>query len=152
MTPGSIITVITISSNSSESKPQIPFPRIKRRRDFLKVSHHTIHSHLETVILVNPANAYIFGYESDDGLGTTQHRHEVADGSGVVKGSYGYRDSFGVFRSVNYTADGNGYRAVVRSNEPGFTGQSSSDVVYVAEPPVPIRAPPLAVRVKKSEK
>ncbi|GFQ96603.1 cuticle protein 10.9 [Trichonephila clavata] len=106
----------------------------------------------EPVILVNPANAYIFGYESDDGLGTTQHRHEVADGSGVVKGSYGYRDSFGVFRSVNYTADGNGYRAVVRSNEPGFTGQSSSDVVYVAEPPVPIRAPPLAVRVKKSEK
>ncbi|GIY03317.1 uncharacterized protein CDAR_430651 [Caerostris darwini] len=103
----------------------------------------------EPVVLVNPANAYIFGYQSDDGLGTTQHRHEVSDGSGVVKGTYGYRDSFGIFRTVNYTADVNGYRAIVRSNEPGFTAQNTGDVVYVAEQPSPVLAPPIAVRVKK---
>ncbi|CAL1280715.1 unnamed protein product [Larinioides sclopetarius] len=106
----------------------------------------------EPVVLVNPANAYIFGYQSDDGLGTTQQRHEVADGSGVVKGTYGYRDSFGIFRTVNYTADASGYRAVIRSNEPGFAAQNSGDVIYLADSPSPIPAPPIAVRVKSPTK
>ncbi|GFS44002.1 cuticle protein 10.9 [Trichonephila inaurata madagascariensis] len=38
---------------------------------------------------------YEFGYEFGDGLGMTQHRREVADGTGAVKGGYGYRDPLG---------------------------------------------------------
>lgn len=84
-----------------------------------------------------PATAYIFGYRSDDGSGTTQHRHEESDGAGVIKGSYGFVDPNGVYRTVNYTADLNGYRAVVRSNEPGFEAQSSGNVVFIADQPRP---------------
>ncbi|KAG8186886.1 hypothetical protein JTE90_023775 [Oedothorax gibbosus] len=81
-----------------------------------------------------PPSAYIFGYRSDDGDGTTQHRHEESDGAGVIRGSYGFFDADGVYRTVNYTADSNGYRAVVRSNEPTFEAQSEGNAVFIADP------------------
>lgn len=34
-------------------------------------------------------------------------------------GSYGYTDAYGVYRKVDYVADENGFRATIRSNEPG---------------------------------
>ncbi|GBL75719.1 hypothetical protein AVEN_155023-1 [Araneus ventricosus] len=78
---------------------------------------------------------YVFGFKQDDGNGTHQHRNETADGSGVVKGTYGYRDAFGVYRNVNYIADNNGFHAVVRTNEPGTISTSTADAVYKAELP-----------------
>lgn len=39
-----------------------------------------------------------------------------------VHGSYGYRDSNGLYREVSYVADKNGFRANVKSNEPGIAG------------------------------
>lgn len=44
---------------------------------------------------------YMFGFESDDGYGTTQDRHEVGDARGEVKGSYGYKDPAGIYRQVS---------------------------------------------------
>lgn len=80
---------------------------------------------------------YAFGFDMNDGKGTDQHRKEVSDAAGVVTGSYGYRDAFGVFRLVNYFADKNGFRAFIKSNEPGVANSGSADVVVVAERPPP---------------
>ncbi|GIX72815.1 hypothetical protein CEXT_167761 [Caerostris extrusa] len=44
---------------------------------------------------------YEFGYDFADGLGMSQQRKEVADGTGVVKGAYGYQDPLGVYRRVS---------------------------------------------------
>ncbi|GIY26341.1 uncharacterized protein CEXT_142291 [Caerostris extrusa] len=78
---------------------------------------------------------YVFGYRQDDGNGTHQHRNETADGSGIVKGTYGYRDASGVYRNVNYIADNNGFHAVVRTNEPGTITANTADAVFRAELP-----------------
>ncbi|GFQ99982.1 cuticle protein 10.9 [Trichonephila clavata] len=83
---------------------------------------------------LNP-KPYVFGFHQDDGNGTRQHRNETADGFGIVKGTYGYRDPSGVYRNVNYIADNNGFHAVVRTNEPGTVSQNSADVIFRAELP-----------------
>ncbi|XP_035215051.1 cuticle protein 10.9-like [Stegodyphus dumicola] len=88
------------------------------------------------VIQVFP-KPYEFGYEFGDGLGMSQHRREVSDGNGIVKGRYGYLDPLGVYRNVEYTADADGYKAVVRSNEPGSANQNTGDAVYVVQLPPP---------------
>lgn len=78
---------------------------------------------------------YQFGYKIADGLGMSQHRQEVVDSSGAVKGSYGYIDPLGVQRLVEYKADKDGYRAVVKSNEPGTSEQSSANALFIVETP-----------------
>lgn len=78
---------------------------------------------------------YKFGYEFADGLGMKQQRQEVADGTGAVRGSYGYLDPLGVNRIVEYLADADGYKAVVRSNEPGMDNQNTADALFVVQPP-----------------
>ncbi|GFS95760.1 cuticle protein 10.9 [Nephila pilipes] len=83
---------------------------------------------------LNP-KPYVFGFHQDDGNGTHQHRNETADGFGIVKGTYGYRDPSGVYRNVNYIADNNGFHAVVRTNEPGTVSQNSADAIFRAELP-----------------
>lgn len=80
---------------------------------------------------------YQFGFELEDGFGMSQYRSEASDGTGVVKGSYGYMDPMGVYRKVEYTADNNGYRAVIRSNEPGTANQNVADALFIVEPPPP---------------
>lgn len=82
-----------------------------------------------------PPKPYQFGYELEDGYGMSQYRSEASDGTGIVKGSYGYMDPMGVYRKVEYTADNNGYRAVVRSNEPGTANQNVADALFIVEPP-----------------
>ncbi|GFT80392.1 cuticle protein 16.8 [Nephila pilipes] len=80
---------------------------------------------------------YEFGFNFGDGLGMAQHRTEVADSTGVVRGRYGFMDPQGLFRNVEYIADRNGYRAVIRSNEPGTASQAVGDAVYEVRPPPP---------------
>jgi len=70
-----------------------------------------------------PPVPYSFAYDTDDEAGTTTRREESGDASGTVTGSYSYTDAEGVFRRVEYTADANGYRATVKTNEPG-TGKN----------------------------
>ncbi|CAL1284094.1 unnamed protein product [Larinioides sclopetarius] len=80
---------------------------------------------------------YQYGYAFADGLGMSQHRNEVADVTGAVKGAYGYQDPLGVYRNVEYTADKDGYKAVIRSNEPGTSNHAAANAVYVVELPPP---------------
>ncbi|XP_018494747.1 uncharacterized protein LOC108864167 [Galendromus occidentalis] len=62
---------------------------------------------------------YKFGYESQDEWGNAQSRHEEDLGDGTKRGSFGYRDAHGMYRLVNYIADHDGFRAWVKTNEPG---------------------------------
>ncbi len=38
-------------------------------------------------------------------------------------GSYGYTDGHGIYRQVDYIADKSGFRAVIKTNEPGTDDQ-----------------------------
>lgn len=84
-----------------------------------------------------PPSPYEFGYEFGNGLGMYQHRREISDGTGIVKGSYGYLDPIGVRRTVEYIAGKDGYRATIFSNEPGLSGQNSAGVNFIVQPPPP---------------
>ncbi|XP_035211418.1 cuticle protein 14-like [Stegodyphus dumicola] len=61
---------------------------------------------------------YNFGY-NEGHLSGGSFRKESGDGHGNVAGSYGLRDADGRVRVVNYVADAAGFRADIKSNEPG---------------------------------
>lgn len=61
---------------------------------------------------------YAFGYNEGHLTGGT-FRRETGDGHGNVAGSYGLRDADGRLRIVNYVADAAGFRADIKTNEPG---------------------------------
>lgn len=63
------------------------------------------------------------------------NRQESSDNNGAVRGSYGYTDPYGVFRHVDYVADEYGFRAEIKSNEPGMGTTSPANVQIYAEPP-----------------
>ncbi|GIY84418.1 hypothetical protein CDAR_278611 [Caerostris darwini] len=60
-----------------------------------------------------------FGYTIKHGLGATNSRSEVGDGYGNRKRSYTITDIDGRARRVDYVADGHGFRATIKTNEPG---------------------------------
>ncbi|XP_076353498.1 uncharacterized protein LOC143248703 [Tachypleus tridentatus] len=92
--------------------------------------------HIQPPYVPEPYEApepYSFGYETTDEFGNTQSRHEGADGTGAVSGSYGYTDVYGTHRQVEYVADANGYRAVVKTNEPGTSNANPANVEVLSE-------------------
>uniref|UniRef100_A0A4Q8K3I7 U84-Liphistoxin-Lth1a_1 n=1 Tax=Liphistius thaleban TaxID=1905330 RepID=A0A4Q8K3I7_9ARAC len=88
---------------------------------------------------------YSFGYETKDAYGNKQFRQEDSDASGAKRGSYGYTDAHGIYRTVEYVADHKGFRAWIKTNEPGTSNQDPADVkVNAVESPVhhsPVLAP-----------
>lgn len=76
-----------------------------------------------------------FNYDVTDEYGNQRYHQETGDGSGRVTGSYGYRDAYGVYRYVDYVADENGFRATIRSNEPGMDNPAPAGVQYALEQP-----------------
>ncbi|GIY79803.1 adult-specific rigid cuticular protein 15.7 [Caerostris darwini] len=74
---------------------------------------------------------YAFGYDIKDGLGATNSRSEVGDAHGNKKGSYTLGDIDGRARRVDYVADGHGFRATVKTNEPG-TAASAPAAALIA--------------------
>ncbi|XP_015926268.1 cuticle protein 10.9 [Parasteatoda tepidariorum] len=75
----------------------------------------------------HPPHPYGFGYEIKDHHGNQQYRKEHSDGKKVI-GSYGYTDAHGIHRLVDYVADEHGFRAKVRTNEPGTANQDPASV------------------------
>ncbi|KAH9381049.1 hypothetical protein HPB48_017238 [Haemaphysalis longicornis] len=69
------------------------------------------------------SGAYAFGYNENHGTGGTS-RWESGDGVGNKKGSYSLRGADGRWRTVQYVADGAGFRASVKTNEPGTAPSS----------------------------
>ncbi|XP_054932536.1 uncharacterized protein [Dermacentor andersoni] len=81
--------------------------------------------------------SYHFSYQIRDAKGNTQHHSEQSDVRNNRRGSYGYRDANGVYRHVTYVADRKGFRAWIKTNEPGTSNQSPADVRITAEKPPP---------------
>ncbi|PRD32494.1 UNVERIFIED_CONTAM: Cuticle protein 10.9 [Trichonephila clavipes] len=78
---------------------------------------------------------YDFGYDIAGDYGEfKQNRKESSDGKGNVQGSYGYTDAHGIYRQVDYVADAYGFRANVKTNEPGTDNQNPADVHIQANP------------------
>ncbi|KFM64848.1 Cuticle protein 10.9, partial [Stegodyphus mimosarum] len=73
---------------------------------------------------------YSFSYSAplDDGVGQSS-RSETADGTGRVEGSYSLNNDEGHFRVVDYVADRDGFRASIRTNEPGTDNKNPADVI-----------------------
>ncbi|GBN58301.1 Adult-specific rigid cuticular protein 15.7 [Araneus ventricosus] len=76
---------------------------------------------------------YAFNYGIQDGLGATNSRAEVGDAAGNKKGSYTLADIDGRARRVDYVADGLGFRASVKTNEPG-TAASAPAAALINSP------------------
>lgn len=70
---------------------------------------------------------YSFGYAIKDKHGE-QHRQEIGDGLHKVTGSYGFKDERGIERQVNYIADKEGFRAEIKTNEPGTASLNPAGV------------------------
>ncbi|GIY17453.1 uncharacterized protein CEXT_37611 [Caerostris extrusa] len=77
---------------------------------------------------------YKFGYSIKDKHGE-QHRDESGNGAGAVVGSYGFTDNKGIGRQVNYVADKAGFRAQVKTNEPGTANQNPAAVQVISNDP-----------------
>ncbi|GFT65323.1 cuticle protein 16.8 [Trichonephila clavipes] len=77
---------------------------------------------------------YKFGYSIKDHHGE-QHREESGDGGHAVRGSYGFTDARGIRRQVHYVADHGGFRAEIKTNEPGTTNQNPAAVHLISDAP-----------------
>ncbi len=51
-----------------------------------------------------------------------------------MTGSYGYKDKHGIMREVDYVADKNGFRAHIRTNEPGTAPKDPAAVKLDSQP------------------
>jgi hypothetical protein len=71
---------------------------------------------------------YKFGYDVKDHYGSTLQQKEEGDAHGNKRGSYGYTDGHGIYRQVDYVADKNGFRATIKTNEPGTSDEDPADV------------------------
>ncbi|KAH9416090.1 hypothetical protein DERP_000587, partial [Dermatophagoides pteronyssinus] len=78
---------------------------------------------------------YKFGYDIKDGYGGGLYQKETGDEYGNKKGSYGYTDSYGIYRQVDYVADKNGFRATIKTNEPGTANQNPASVYIDSNAP-----------------
>lgn len=85
-------------------------------------------------VLVKTPQPYKFGYEIKDDEGV-QYRHENSDGDGVVVGGYGFSDIRGIQRQVEYVADDAGFRARIKTNEPGTANQNPAAVELISDAP-----------------
>lgn len=85
------------------------------------------------------AEPFAFDFNTRDSNGNGQYRKEESDKNGVVRGSYGYMDASGVYRHVEYVADQNGFRANIKSNEPGLMAETSQSGPNAETQPASIR-------------
>ncbi|XP_015928969.1 adult-specific rigid cuticular protein 15.7-like [Parasteatoda tepidariorum] len=93
---------------------------------YMGESHYPVYEH-------HAPKPYKFGYSIKDKHGE-QHREESGTG-GHVTGSYGFTDARGIKRQVNYIADKAGFRAKVKTNEPGTANQNPAAVQLISDAP-----------------
>lgn len=94
---------------------------------------------LNLFLLQNIGN-YAFGYDEGHSTGGT-FRKESGDAYGNKFGSYGLRDADGRLRIVNYVADAGGFRADIKTNEPGVEPKDPANTAinksgFIAAPSV----------------
>lgn len=77
-----------------------------------------------------PPRPYAFGYEAGRYPGHVDRSHqEVSDGSGVVRGAFSYIDPRQQIRTVEYTADQDGFHPNV---SPGDAAPEQTEAVKLA--------------------
>ncbi|UYV65410.1 hypothetical protein LAZ67_3004299 [Cordylochernes scorpioides] len=90
------------------------------------------------------------GYNVDDGHNNNFHHNEETDANGHKKGSFGYTNEDGLYRTVNYIADDQGFRASILSNEPGLGAEGAAGVNVKVNPvPAHIKAEMELLRIPK---
>ncbi|XP_075747293.1 cuticle protein 10.9-like [Rhipicephalus microplus] len=99
------------------------------------LGHGAIPTYVATQQVYYKPQPYKFGYEIKDAWGNTQHRHEVGDEYNTKRGSYGFTDAHGIYRRVEYVADSNGFRAIVKTNEPGTKTHHPAHALYHSNAP-----------------
>ncbi|GBN97358.1 Cuticle protein 14 isoform a [Araneus ventricosus] len=90
---------------------------------------------------------YAFGYNEGHATGATFRKE--AGSHGVVAGSYGLAIADGRQRVVNYVADAAGFRADIKTNEPGVEPKDPANTAInkaaiIAAPAIAYAAPALA--------
>ncbi|KFM81180.1 Cuticle protein 16.8, partial [Stegodyphus mimosarum] len=116
---------------------QIPFPP-ESQINTLSPSNYIRNSLTGKIVQIQPEEIlepYEFAYKMNDGNGTSQHRQEIRNENGDIRGSYGYVDPLGIYRNVAYYTDTNGYHAKVESNEPGLSNKNSANTIFVVQTP-----------------
>ncbi|CAN8021243.1 hypothetical protein HPB47_021427 [Ixodes persulcatus] len=83
-------------------------------------------------LYTQPAQPYSFAYDNTDEFGTRLAREESGDANNNKVGSYSYTDAAGVFRTVKYVADADGFHATVETNEPGTKSSNPADAPVVS--------------------
>ncbi|GFT65423.1 uncharacterized protein NPIL_262631 [Nephila pilipes] len=73
----------------------------------------------------NQPKPFNMGYQNSLDDGSITFRTEQGDASGNVRGSYGYRDAQGLYRTVEYSAGAAGFQASIKTNEPGTDGKEN---------------------------
>ncbi|XP_076334686.1 uncharacterized protein LOC143238402 [Tachypleus tridentatus] len=89
---------------------------------------------------------YAFNYDIVDPLGATNGRWEAGDGYGNKRGAYSLTDIDGRARRVEYVADGAGFRAVVKTNEPGTAASAPAAAVVASSQPGVVAHGPAVVK------
>ncbi|EEC14154.1 cuticle protein, putative [Ixodes scapularis] len=102
-------------------------------------------------LCTQPAQPYSFAYDNTDEFGTRLAREETGDANNNKVGSYSYTDAAGVFRTVKYVANADGFHATVETNEPGTKSSNPADAPVVSsavEGPHPVALKTAEVVVK----
>ncbi|XP_035209716.1 adult-specific rigid cuticular protein 15.7-like [Stegodyphus dumicola] len=118
---------------------QIPLP-LERQVNAIPPSNFVVNPLIARMLQIQQQESlkpYEFGYNMNDGNGTTQHRQEIRTQDGNIRGNYGYVDPIGIYRKVEYYTDADGYHAKVESNEPGLSNKNSANTIFLVQnPPV----------------
>lgn len=133
---------LTLAQEWSESKQQMAASQAAFE-GLISMAHTCNHTWITVIyydfvfdsLLIQPPQPHSFSYDETDEEGNQRFHSETGDGSGKVTGTYGYKDAYGVYRVVDYVADENGYRATIRSNEPGMEAPGPADVELNVETP-----------------
>lgn len=73
---------------------------------------------------------FVFHYHIIDKHGAKNYRTSKGSSKGKEVGSYGFKDSDGRMRVIDYVADNSGFKANIRSNEPGIGEPDSADAIF----------------------
>jgi len=92
--------------------------------------HHGHGGHSNSYRKQDDWGNYAFGYDIKDPWGASNFRKEQGDASGAKWGSYGLQDVDGRWRTVEYVADKGGFRAAIKTNEPGTGNADAAQAIY----------------------
>lgn len=121
------------SAPSTTTTTPRPAPIIQQEQQYEQQNEQYVEQQQEySAAPLGQAEPFAFDFNTQDSKGNGQYRKEESDKNGVVRGSYGYTGADGIYRHVEYVADQNGFRANIKSNEPGLIGETQPASIQLA--------------------